>query len=99
MNYTPIFLIGAARSGTKILRDTISTHPDIERIGYDINFIWKRYNENIEHDELESKHFKPKFKKFIDKYFESNRCGCYRTETSKERGMFQITSWTGTWDL
>lgn len=71
MSYQPIFLIGAARSGTKILRDTISTHPEIEKIGYDINFIWKRYNEDIPHDELEVHHVKPKFIRFIRGYFKS----------------------------
>lgn len=69
MSYQPIFLIGAARSGTKILRDTISTHPEVEKIGYDINFIWKRYNEDVEHDELSASDAKPKFKKFIRNFF------------------------------
>lgn len=69
MDYQPIFLIGAARSGTKILRDTISTHPDIAKVEYDINFIWKRYNENINHDELDEANIKSKFIKFINGYF------------------------------
>ena len=69
MDYQPIFLIGAARSGTKVLRDAISTHPDIAKIEYDINFIWKRYNENINHDELDETNIKSKFIKFINGYF------------------------------
>lgn len=68
-NYQPILLIGAARSGTKILRDTISTHPEVEKIGFDINFIWKRYNENIDHDELTPVDISPKFQKFIYRFF------------------------------
>ena len=71
MSYQPVFLIGAARSGTKILRDTISTHPEIEKIGYDINFIWKRYNENIPHDELGKDNVNSKFERFIKRYFNS----------------------------
>ncbi|WGF92203.1 sulfotransferase family protein [Aequorivita marisscotiae] len=69
MKYQPIFLIGAARSGTKILRDTIATNSEIEKIEYDINFIWKRFNEDIDHDELEVRDVKPQFKRFIFKYF------------------------------
>ena len=49
---TKIFLIGAARSGTKLVRDTISLHPRVAKIPYDINYIWKMGNENIPHDEL-----------------------------------------------
>lgn len=74
-NYQPILLIGAARSGTKILRDTISTHPKVGKIGYDINFIWKRYNELIDHDELNPDHISPKVQKFIYRFFSSKNKG------------------------
>jgi len=75
MEYQPIILIGAARSGTKILRDTISTHPEINKIKYDINFIWKKYSEHINHDELSVEDISPKFKKFIKYYFKKNSKG------------------------
>ncbi len=50
--FRPIILIGAARSGTKMLRDTIALHPQIDKIPYDINYIWRLGNENLPHDEL-----------------------------------------------
>lgn len=48
-----VFLIGAARSGTKILRDTLASSTEISAIPYDINYIWRHGNENLDHDELE----------------------------------------------
>lgn len=71
MKDIPVFLIGPARSGTKILRDSIASHPNISKIGYDINFIWKKYNEHISHDALEAQDAHKKVKLFIRKYFES----------------------------
>jgi hypothetical protein len=47
-----LILIGAARSGTKLLRDLVARHPDIDRVPYDVNYIWKMGNEDIPHDEL-----------------------------------------------
>lgn len=63
-----IFLIGAARSGTKIVRDVLGTHPKISAVPYDINFIWRTGNENIPHDELRPEDFKFKSHQRIDHY-------------------------------
>jgi hypothetical protein len=51
-NYQPVFVIGAARSGTKLLRDVIASHPAVDSVPYDINFIWRLGNETVPHDEL-----------------------------------------------
>lgn len=50
--FKPIFIIGAARSGTSMLRDLIAGHPSIDPVPYDINYIWRMGNENLRHDEL-----------------------------------------------
>lgn len=50
--FQSIFLIGPARSGTKILRDVIAAHPAIDRVPFDVNYIWRLGNENLPHDEL-----------------------------------------------
>ncbi len=50
--FQPVILIGAARSGTKMLRDTIALHPDMDKVPYDINYIWRLGNEKLPHDEL-----------------------------------------------
>lgn len=47
-----VFLIGAARSGTKFLRDTLAASSDIAEIPYDINYVWRHGNERCPHDEL-----------------------------------------------
>ena len=48
----PVIIIGAARSGTRLIRDTIASHPSVSKVPYDINFIWRLGNENLPHDEL-----------------------------------------------
>jgi len=68
-NFQPLLIIGAARSGTKILRNTIGDHPKINSIPYDINFVWKYGNEKIVHDELSMYDFNEKSCVFINGFF------------------------------
>jgi len=49
----PLIIIGAARSGTKLLRDVIAAHPAVAKVPYDINYIWRMGNEGLAHDEIE----------------------------------------------
>jgi hypothetical protein len=51
-SFQPVIILGAARSGTKMLRDVIAKHPVFDRVPYDINFIWRLGNESVAHDEL-----------------------------------------------
>jgi len=37
----PIIIIGAARSGTKYLRDILALAPNARKVPYDINYIWR----------------------------------------------------------
>lgn len=46
-----LVIIGAARSGTKLLRDLLATHPSVACVPYDINFVW---NESLVEDELDT---------------------------------------------
>lgn len=48
-----VFLLGAARSGTKFLRDTLASSNDVAAIPYDINYIWRHGNENVDDDALQ----------------------------------------------
>ena len=48
----PVFLIGAARSGTKFLRDTLAAADGVQTIPFDINFVWRQGNDFFAHDEL-----------------------------------------------
>ena len=48
-----VIILGAARSGTKILRDTIAANPNAFKIPYDINYIWRQGCSPVDSDELE----------------------------------------------
>jgi len=50
--FEPVFIIGAARSGTKMLRDLIAFTANIDKVPFDVNYIWRMGNENVPHDEL-----------------------------------------------
>lgn len=65
-----VFLVGAARSGTKLVRDILSTHPNINCVPYDINFIWRIRNENHENDELNENHYTKESHKKISNYLQ-----------------------------
>lgn len=53
MNYTPVFIIGAGRSGTKYLRDVLSASSAVVCIPYDVGFIWRTGSEMLAHDEID----------------------------------------------
>jgi hypothetical protein len=47
-----VFLVGAARSGTKLLRTILSQSTEIGSIPYDMNYIWKYGHYDLTHDEM-----------------------------------------------
>ena len=53
--FRPIIVIGAARSGTKLIRDLLAEHPLVNKVPYDVNYIWRLGNESVGHDELSPK--------------------------------------------
>lgn len=46
-----VFLIGAARSGTKFLRDVLGSSGDVAFVPFDINYVW-RYGEEWRSDDV-----------------------------------------------
>jgi len=68
-----ILLIGAARSGTKMLRDIISNHSSINKVPFDINYVWKYGNEHITHDALDASHTNNKSTSFIRSYLSKRK--------------------------
>lgn len=66
--YQPVILIGAGRSGTKVIRDVIGTHPDIGTIPFDVNYIW-RIGQNKDHDALTPSDLDTKKKNIIISQF------------------------------
>ena len=51
--HSPIVIIGAARSGTKFLRDVLAAGPDTAAVPYDVNYVWRTGQEAMHHDRLE----------------------------------------------
>lgn len=47
-----VFLIGAARSGTKFLRDTLAASNDVSCIPYDVGYVWRDGQESFPNDAL-----------------------------------------------
>ena len=48
----PVIILGAARSGTKYLRDILATAPNAVKVPYDINYIWRYRSESHPDDAL-----------------------------------------------
>lgn len=52
-NLQPVIIIGAARSGTKVMRDSLAAAAGAGRVPYDISYVWRYGNESLPHDCLE----------------------------------------------
>jgi len=63
-----VFIIGPARSGTKMLRDLLASHQDIGKIPFDINFVWKYNFKHVTHDALKVDQINTKSSEFAKKY-------------------------------
>jgi hypothetical protein len=66
----PIVLIGAARSGTKIVRDVLAQATHGGRVPYDIGFVWRYGNESVPHDVLDPQKVTPRTSRFIRSYLD-----------------------------
>lgn len=73
--FQPIIVVGAARSGTKLLRDLIAEHPSVDHVPYDVNYIWRMGNESLTHDEFSPELATPKVRKKIHKHISSFSTG------------------------
>ncbi len=71
LNYQPVIIIGAGRSGTNILRDVLSDFPHFGTWPCDeINYIWRHGNMHSPTDELEARHATPEVRRFIQSTFD-----------------------------
>lgn len=50
---SPIIIIGAARSGTKFLRDVLAASRGAKAVGYDVNYVWRYGIDSDAHDRLD----------------------------------------------
>jgi hypothetical protein len=65
----PIIVVGAGRSGTKMLRAVITSHPDVVCFPTEINYIWRYGNRKIDTDELKPEHARPEVIDYIRRRF------------------------------
>lgn len=66
----PIFIIGAGRSGTNILRDVLTKLPNMITWPCDeINLVFRHGNRNLPHDEFDKNHVNKKARHYITKTF------------------------------
>ncbi len=71
MNYTPVIIIGAGRSGTNMLRDILNQLPGFHTWDCDeINPIWRYGNKDYPTDQLPLECLTPGIKKYIRKRFD-----------------------------
>lgn len=67
----PIIIVAAGRSGSKLLRSIIGSHPETAYFPREINYIWRRGNIFYPTDELQPQHARPEVKQYIRGRFES----------------------------
>lgn len=63
----PIIIIGAARSGTKFLRDVLGAANGVAAVPYDVNYVWRYGAEDVPHDVLDPSTLTEQRKAFIRK--------------------------------
>ncbi len=62
---SPIILVGAARSGTKFLRDILASGHGTAAVPYDVNYIWRYGAERVADDVLDPAALTSKRRRFI----------------------------------
>lgn len=65
----PIIIVGAGRSGTKMLRESLALHPALRCFPKEINYIWRYGNATLNTDELKPEHARPEVIHYIHSRF------------------------------
>jgi len=65
----PIIIVGAGRSGTKMLRTSLALHPAIRCFPKEINYIWRYGNATLNTDELKPEQARPEVIHYIHSRF------------------------------
>lgn len=66
----PIIIVAAGRSGTKMFRNILASHPGLVSFPHEINYIWRYGNATRATDELKPEHARPDSISYIRKRFE-----------------------------
>ncbi|MEM9291890.1 MAG: sulfotransferase [Acidobacteriota bacterium] len=68
--FAPLVILGAARSGTNVLRDCLTALPGFSTWPCDeINPVWRHGNLDVDHDELTAEHARPAVVRFLRRTF------------------------------
>ncbi|MQM37962.1 hypothetical protein KBTX_01966 [wastewater metagenome] len=71
MNYSPLIIIGAPRSGTNMLRDVLTQFPGVATWPCDeINYIWRHGNLRYPSDEFPADRARPDVRRYIRRQFD-----------------------------
>jgi hypothetical protein len=65
----PVIILGAGRSGTKLLRGILASHPETACFPREINYLWRHGNAGYPTDELQPEHAHPEVVRYIRKRF------------------------------
>ena len=69
-NFQPVIIIGAARSGTNMVRDLLTQIPRVTTWPCDeINYVWRHGNASFPTDELRPDHVTPSIRRYIRNRF------------------------------
>lgn len=72
---SPIIIVAAGRSGTKMLRSILASHPDVVCFPREINYIWRHGNIRFPTDEFMPEHARPEVVRYIRKRFKNQGAG------------------------
>lgn len=70
-----LIVIGAARSGTKLLRDALAAAMGVGKVPYDIGYVWRYGNEDTPDDVIDPSAMNDRTRRFICKYIDAYASG------------------------
>jgi hypothetical protein len=65
----PIVIVGAGRSGTRLLRRVLTAGPDVACLPLEVNSIWRHGNVSYPYDDLKPHHARPAVVRYIRRAF------------------------------
>jgi hypothetical protein len=83
----PVIILGAARSGTKLLRALVGATGCYAEVPFDVNYIWRYGNESCLHDALSPAQLTEQTRQFIRRYLP--RCAVEQSSKSAGRVLWQ----------
>lgn len=80
----PVVVVGAARSGTTLIRRALRRHPRVRAFDYERNYMWRYGNAGLEHDRLSpEEHLLPGIREYIRSKFAGLVSGSERRPLDK----------------